>query len=110
MAGHLSPEVLEMIASRFRALAEPARLKILNELMDGERTVTELVETTDLNQANISKHLQLLRATGFVERRKEGLFAHYRIADPSVTELCRIMCSRLEDQAEEQAVLLAAGT
>ena len=78
-------------------------------LMDGERTVSELVEATELNQANLSKHLQMLRASGFVERRKEGLFAHYRIGDPSVVELCRITCGRLENQAEEHAALLAAG-
>ena len=39
MRGHLSPEVLELVARRFRVLAEPARLRILNELMLGERTV-----------------------------------------------------------------------
>lgn len=110
MPDSLSPEVLELIATRFRVLAEPARLRILNELMVGERTVSELVEATALNQANVSKHLQLLRTSGFVERRKEGLYAHYRVADPSVQELCRIMCDRLEAEAEEQSALLAAGT
>lgn len=110
MVGQMSPEVLELVASRFRVLSEPARLRILCVLMEGERTVTELVEGTELNQANLSKHLQTLRSSGFVERRKEGLYAHYRIGDPSVVELCRITCGRLEDQAEEQIALLAAGT
>lgn len=110
MAGQLSPEVLELIARRFRVLAEPARLKILNRLMVGEQTVSELEDATGLNQANLSKHLQMLRSSGFVKRRKEGLFAHYRIADPTVEELCQIMCARLEDEAEEQASLLSTGT
>jgi DNA-binding transcriptional ArsR family regulator len=109
MPDSLSPEVLELIATRFRVLAEPARLRILNELMVGERTVSELVDATELHQANVSKHLQLLRTSGFVERRKEGLYAHYRVADHSVGELCRIMCNRLEAEAEEQAALLAGG-
>ena len=109
MTGPLSPEVLELIAERFRALAEPGRLRILNVLMEGERTVSELAEATGLNQANLSKHLGLLRACGFVERRKEGLYAYYRVADPSVSQLCEIMCGRLEAQAEEQAALLATG-
>jgi DNA-binding transcriptional ArsR family regulator len=107
MTGRLSSQVLDLIAGRFRVLAEPARLRILNELMLAERTVTELVYATGLNQANLSKHLQVLRSLGFVERRKEGLYAHYRIADPSVAELCQIMCGRLEAEVEEQAVLLA---
>lgn len=106
----LSPEVLALVAERFRALAEPARLRILNVLMKGERSVSELVEETELNQANVSKHLALLRSSGFVERRKEGLYAYYRLADPSVAVLCEIMCGRLEEQAEEQSALLATGS
>lgn len=101
-----SPEVLELVARRFRVLSEPARLAILQHLLEGESTVTELVDATGLNQANVSKHLQLLRTSGFVSRRKEGLFSHYRVADPSVEALCRIMCERLENQAEERAALL----
>jgi len=110
MATRLSPDVLDLIADRFRALGEPARLLILNILMDGERTVSQLVEETDLNQANVSKHLGILRATGFVERRKEGLYAFYRIADSSVEVLCEIMCGRLEEQAHAQTALLSTGS
>jgi len=106
----MSPEVLELIARRFRVLAEPARLRILTMLSEGEKTVSELVEATDLNQANVSKHLGVLRASSFVERRKEGLYAFYRIADPSVERLCAIMCGRLEEQAEKQSALLATGS
>lgn len=102
----LPPEILDLIAERFRVLAEPARLRILNTLMEGERTVSELVEHTALNQANVSKHLRILRASGFVGRRKEGLYAFYEIADPSVEVLCDVMCGRLEEQAEEQRALL----
>jgi DNA-binding transcriptional ArsR family regulator len=106
----LPPELLELVAERFRALSEPARLRILSVLMEGERTVSELVDETELNQANVSKHLALLRSLGFVERRKEGLYAYYRLADPSVGVLCEIMCGRLEEQAEEQSALLATGS
>lgn len=106
----LSPEVLELIAERFRVLAEPARLRILTALMEGERSVSELVEETGLNQANVSKHLALLRTSDFVERRKDGLYAFYRVADPSVAVLCEIMCGRLEERAEEQSALLATGS
>ncbi|MDA0329346.1 MAG: metalloregulator ArsR/SmtB family transcription factor [Gemmatimonadetes bacterium] len=109
MAGHLSNEVLDLIAERFRILSEPARLKILNVLLDGERTVSELVDATELNQANLSKHLGLLRSSGFVERRKDGLFSYYRVADPSVTDLCSIMCGQLEAKVEERMALLEAG-
>lgn len=53
----MTPQVLALVAERFKALAEPARLEILNCLRSREMTVTELVEETGLGQANVSKHL-----------------------------------------------------
>ncbi len=97
----LTPDVLALVAERFRVLAEPARLQILQCLRDGELTVTDLVLATGLGQANVSKHLRQLDASGFVSRRKEGLFSFYILADRSVFQLCEIMCDRL--QAEHRA-------
>jgi len=91
----LSDEVIPLIAERFRALAEPTRLVLLRTLMQREHTVNELVDCTGLGQANVSKHLQLLFAMGFVRRRKHGLFVHYAIADRHVVKLCDLMCERL---------------
>ena len=106
MPHSLPPEILDLIAERFRVLAEPARLRILNVLLDGERTVSDLVDETGLHQANVSKHLSLLRSSNFVDRRKEGLYAYYSVSDPSVGVLCEIMCGRLEEQAAEQNAIL----
>ena len=94
----LTPDAIEAIAARFKALSEPARLQILDALRDGEMTVTELIETTGLGQANVSKHLQSLYAAGFVGRRKEGLFAYYFLADKDVLKLCDLMCGRIEQE------------
>ena len=60
----LTPDVLAMIAERFKALAEPARLQLLRCLQEQEMSVNELVEATGLGQANVSKHLQLLHTHG----------------------------------------------
>lgn len=103
----LTPDVLVLIAERFKALAEPARLQILNCLRGGELTVTELVEETEFGQANVSKHLQLLHTLGFVSRRKEGLFVYYALADKSVFHLCDVMCGRLEAEMKARRKLLA---
>ena len=100
--------VLELIAERFKALGEPARLQILNELRSGERTVSELVEDTGMGQANVSKHLRLLHSLGFVTRRKEGLYVHYGIGDPRVFQLCDIMCGQVEEEARGRVDLLGA--
>lgn len=103
----LSDTALELIAGRFRALSEPMRLRILNILMQGSRTVGQLVESTGSGQANVSKHLAVLRDAGMVGTRKEGLNTHCFIADPMVNELCEMMCCRLRDEMEEKARSLA---
>ncbi len=104
----LTPEVLELVAERFRVLSEPARLQLLNALRDHECTVSELVEATGLGQANTSKHLQLLKSHGFVDRRKEGLYVHYRIADPAVFQLCDLVCGHVERHARSVQETLQA--
>jgi DNA-binding transcriptional ArsR family regulator len=104
----LTPEKIELVAERFRALAEPARLHIMTALRSGERTVGELVDATGLGTANVSKHLRILLAAGFVERRKEGLFVYYGLAGEDVFQLCDIMCGRLEAEAASRRRVLAA--
>ena len=96
----LTPGMLELVARRFKLLAEPARLNILYALREKEMTVSELMAATGLEQANTSNHLQRLHDQGFVERRKEGLFVFYRLAGREVLELCEMMCTRLENEAE----------
>lgn len=103
----MTSELLALVAARFKALAEPARLEILHALRAGERTVGELVEETGLGQANVSKHLQLLHGLGFVTRRKDGLFVYYGLADKTVFQLCDIMCGRIEAETKARRKLLA---
>ena len=103
----MTPDLLSLIAERFKALAEPARLQILHALRGGEMTVSELVEDTELGQANVSKHLQLLHSLRFVNRRKEGLYVYYALADKSVFQLCDIVCGRLETEMKVHRKLLA---
>jgi DNA-binding transcriptional ArsR family regulator len=97
--GPLTDEMMELVAQRFKALAEPARLRLLNALRDGEKTVSELMAATGMGQANVSKHLNLLHAQGYTTRRKNGLFVHYSLSDPQVFALCDIMCGRIESEA-----------
>jgi DNA-binding transcriptional ArsR family regulator len=104
----LGPDTLEAVAQRFKILAEPARLSVLNELRAGPQNVSALIDATGLNQANLSKHLQLLHAHGFVARRREGAFVVYEIADRKVFELCDIMCSQIKRHAEAQVTRLRA--
>ncbi|MEY4095591.1 MAG: hypothetical protein RLZZ53_2790 [Acidobacteriota bacterium] len=92
----LDPDTLAAVADRFKVLAEPARLGVLQALRDGQMTVTELIDETGLNQANLSKHLQVLFSHGFVERRRDKSWVYYSLADASVFKLCDIMCGQLD--------------
>lgn len=91
----LPTESATRIADRFRTLGDPMRLRLLYALTAGERRVGDLVESSGGQQANVSKHLQLLHQQGLVTRRKEGTAILYRIADPVVFQLCDLVCGSL---------------
>ena len=99
----VTEEALELIASWFRVLSEPSRLRILRSLEEGEKNITELVNATKLTQANVSRHVQSLVDAGMVGRRREGLAAVCFIADPSITELCDTVCGNLQKRLVERA-------
>jgi ArsR family transcriptional regulator len=99
----LSNEALTLVANRFKILGEPLRLRLVQHLMEGERNVSDLVNATGANQANVSRHLATLTRAGILQRRKDGLNVFYAIADPSVLELCDLVCSSVERFYAEQA-------
>lgn len=103
----LPDAALELIAAQFRALSEPMRLRLLNTLMQRECTVGQLVEASGSGQANVSKHLAVLRSAGMIGSRKEGLNTFCYIADPVVQELCGLMCRRLREELEVKVKALA---
>jgi len=98
----MTPQTVDLVAERFRTLGEPMRLRILDALRSGELSVGDLVERTGGGQANISKHLQILLGAGLVSRRKAGTTVYYRLTDPTVFQLCDIVCGRVEEQVEDR--------
>jgi ArsR family transcriptional regulator len=102
----LSEVNAEFIAERFKALCDPMRLRLLQALRSGERSVGELAERTGGGQANVSKHLQLLLQQGFVDRRKAGTTSWYRISDPAVFKMCELVCGGLEEELGRKRKLL----
>jgi len=104
----LSREALELVAHRFRALSDATRLGLLQALFEEERTVQELCEATGASQANASKHLAVLLEQGLVARRRDGLFTRYRIADPTLEPLCRLVCGSLAERHETVRAHLAS--
>jgi len=71
-------------ADTFNALAHPARLEILELLRQGECCVCHIQAMLDQRQAYISQHLNVLRRTGLVVNRKDGLRVYYKVTDPTV--------------------------
>ena len=74
------------------------RLRILHVLQAGERCVNDILGEVGGSQANVSKHLSVLKRAGLVECRREGINVFYRIEDPAVFAICRICCDGLERQ------------
>ena len=96
----ISPKTLRLIAAKLQAISDSSRLSLLNQLRAGEKTVTELVKGTRMGQANVSKHLRVLRTEELVEFRKAGLQSYYRISDPVVFKLCDLLCNSLRKEVE----------
>lgn len=107
LLAHPIPEPLaEMIARRFRVIGDPVRIRLLDSLRGGERSVQELTDALEANQQNVSKHLAILAEAGIVDRRKQGNRVYYAIADDGVFELCEQVCGSLQQQLEQLADLI----
>ena len=79
--------VLERAAEVLKCVGHPMRLRILESLEQGERTVSDLQAECEATQATVSQQLGILRARGVVGRRREGSFVFYCIVDPKVTAI-----------------------
>jgi DNA-binding transcriptional ArsR family regulator len=101
MVQHPLPnDLVELIAGRFRVLADPTRIKLLDQLRQGEASVQELTETIGSTQQNVSKHLRVLLQARIVGRRKRGNYAYYSVTDEGVFALCEDVCGSLAEQVE----------
>lgn len=84
-----------------KALSSPHRLEMLELMAQSERTVDSLATEIGLSLANASQHLQVLRQAALVESRKDGLFVYYRLADPDVFELSKVIRTVAERRLAE---------
>jgi len=90
--------MLDLVAERFKALGDRARLSLVQALRSGPLTVNELAAATEMGQANVSRHLAVLFANGLVARERDGIFVRYELADKDVLKLCELVCGRLEGE------------
>lgn len=107
MKKKLTSEILELVANRFRVLAEPLRLEILQNLGNEEHSVGEIVLATGATQPNISKHLRVMQEAGILKRRQEKNSVYYSVADESIFSMCDTVCNSLKVQTENQSKIMA---
>ncbi|MGA2929156.1 MAG: metalloregulator ArsR/SmtB family transcription factor [Solirubrobacteraceae bacterium] len=106
-APHPLPEpLIDLVAQRFRVLGEPMRIRLLDQLREGDATVGELQQALGASQQNVSKHLGILHAAGMVSRTKDGNHTRYAISDPSVFELCDHVCGGIRRQLQGLEAIL----
>jgi ArsR family transcriptional regulator len=103
----LSTEALHLVAARFKVLSDPMRLRILQALEAGETSVSALTEAVESTQPNVSKHLKLMQDAGLLGRRQEGNTVYYSIVDPTVFDLCEVVCSSLQERFAAHASAVA---
>ena len=96
--------LFERASSYFSLLSEPSRLRIIQAICYQECSVQEVVEHTGLPQTSVSRHLALLHRSGVLSRRRAGTSVFYKVSDPTITEICRLVCVRMAGGLQEQGL------
>jgi ArsR family transcriptional regulator len=102
-----SDPVYVVKAQLFRVLGHPVRIRILELLGDGERTVGDLQARLELDSSGTSQHLGALRQLGLVEARREGTSVYYRVKDPRVSQLLTVARQILSSALSDSHALLS---
>jgi DNA-binding transcriptional ArsR family regulator len=87
----LSDEFYERLAEFCKGQANPKRLKIINLLANGEKSVSEISNILNIPQANLSQHLSYMRRAGVLKSRREGATVYYRLADERIAQTCSLL-------------------
>lgn len=101
-----APPIYRIKADFFRLLGHPARVRILELLRDGERTVGDLQAALNLDSSGTSQHLTAMRRQGLLESRRAGTSVYYRVKDPRIFQLLEIAKQILTSQLQEASALL----
>lgn len=97
----MKDRIFELHAEVCKALANPWRLRLIELLREGERPLKELVDETAIPLANVSQHLNMMKAAGVVEVRREGSRSFYRLTNPKILKAFDLMREVLRDRLAE---------
>ncbi len=98
----LPPDERAMLAAQFKALGDPTRLAIVNQLAASEECCVCNLEPLGLSQPTISHHLKILREAGLVESTRRGTWAYYRLVPQAVEALGFALTGRDQHDARER--------
>lgn len=106
MTASIDRTAYELHAAICGVLTDPKRLRLINELRAGERSVSDLAEAIGCSLPNVSQHLAVMRTAGLVRTRRIGRRVLYELAEPDLVEACdiiqRIVDRRLAGGATDQ--------
>jgi DNA-binding transcriptional ArsR family regulator len=102
-------EYYELHAEVCKTFGHPKRLMVITALRDGEYTVTELSEITDIDTSNLSQHLHILRDKGIVTTRRDGTKIYYTLSHPNIGKALDLMSAFLEQRISERQIVLSGG-
>lgn len=103
----MGAEIFVLQAGILKAMGHPTRVRIVDSLRGGERCVCEIVAELQLEQANISQHLAVLRRAGILAMRKDGMMVMYRVRCPQMFQLLDILREMIVRQVQEQLRVLS---
>lgn len=103
----LNPQAIALVAARFKVMGEPFRLRLIQSLQAGEKSIGELAAELEASQPSVSKHVKILIDSGLLARRQEGNTVYCSIADATVFDLCDVVCSSLRERIAQQNQSLA---
>jgi DNA-binding transcriptional ArsR family regulator len=86
-----------------KTMANPKRLEVLNCLRKGEMTVSQLVEKTGISQANLSQHLGMMRSSGILSSRREGIHIFYKLTNFKIVQAVDLISEVMRDTISDQS-------
>jgi len=101
----IAAELQELHARVCKAIADPKRLLMINELRDGELSVGDISEALGISQSNASQHLAVLRDRGVVTTRRDGTTVYYRLRSPKIVQAVDLLREFLADDLADRARL-----
>ncbi len=103
----MSDRIYKLHADVCRVLGSASRIRIIEALREGEKSVGELSDTLGLRQANVSQHLAVMRSKGVLKTRKVGTSIYYSVSNPKIVQACDLMRQVLLEQLKENEKLVS---